>query len=247
MKLFPLLLALLLSCATPPCRAVVVTLDASKDNSIFSETFAQLSDGQGPYLYAGRNANGGLRRALLAFDLSDIPAGSTITSASLTLSMDRTPTADALDFSLYRLLANWGEGASNSGSPGGGGAPAQPGDATWTFALFPGTPWSTPGGAFAPTASATTRVGVIGSYQWTSTQLSADVQGWLGNPAANFGWILKDDESAFPAKRFVSAEGTLAARPKLNITYEPATIPEPSVAILLAIAATGLLGVRRSA
>ena len=222
MKTTALIFAAFLGFTALSSRATTVTLDAVEDNTIFSETFAQLSNGQGPFLYSGRNANDNLRRALLSFDLSAIPAGSTITSATLTLAMDRTPTNDAFDFSLHRLLENWGEGASNAGTPGGNGAPAQAGDATWTFAIFPGTAWSTPGGTFAATASATTSVGIIGSYQWTSPQMIADVQNWLNNPATNFGWLLKDDESAFPAKRFISAEGTAGSRPALVVTYETA-------------------------
>ena len=220
MKPLPVLLALVLSCATLPCRAVVLTLDAVRDNTIFSDTYLQLSDGQGPFFYSGRTQNE-FRRALLAFDFSAIPAGSMITSATLTLVMDKSATLDAFDFSLYRLLANWGEGASNSGSPGGGGTQAEAGDATWTHAFFPGTTWSTPGGTFSPTASATTSVGALGSYQWTSPQMIADVQNWLNDPATNFGWILKDNEAAFPAKRFISAENTIVgSRPALVVTYE---------------------------
>ena len=48
MKPLPFLLALLLA-STTPSRAVVVTLDAVRDNTIFSDTFTQLSNGQGPY------------------------------------------------------------------------------------------------------------------------------------------------------------------------------------------------------
>ena len=64
MKPLPLFLALLLAGTTLPSRAVVVTLDAARDNTIFSDTFTQLSYGQGPYFYAGRNANDSVRRAL---------------------------------------------------------------------------------------------------------------------------------------------------------------------------------------
>ena len=244
MKPSPLLLALVLFSGPLAARAAIIALDAVRDNTIYSETFAQLSNGQGPYLYSGRNGNDNLRRALLGFDLSAIPAGSTILSARLTLSMDRT-ISGAFDFSLYRLLANWGEGASNAGTPGGIGTSAQAGDATWTLALFPGTPWSTPGGTFAAAASATTSVNAIGNYVWTSTQMTADVQNWLNAPATNFGWLLKDDESALSAKRFVSAEGAAASRPKLLISYEPATAPEPTPSMLLAAIGTALLGARR--
>ena len=227
-------------------RAAAITLDASRDNTIYSESFAQLSNGQGPFLYAGRNAQDNLRRTLLRFDLNAIPAGSTITGAKLILSMDRT-ISGAFDFSLHRLLATWGEGASNAGTPGGNGTAAQTGDATWTLALFPGTAWSTSGGTFASTASATTSVGAIGSYEWASAQVISDIQNWVNDPTMNFGWLLKGGESALSAKRFVSAEGLPGAGPSLVITYEPGSIPEPaSVALLSATGAAVLARRRRS-
>ena len=244
MKPRRLFFALLLSCCPVAVRAAAITFDAVRDNTIYSETFAQLSNGQGPYLYAGRNANDNLRRALIGFSLNAIPAGSTILSVRLTLAMDRT-ISGAFDFSLFRLGANWGEGASNAGTPGGTGATAQAGDATWTLALFPGTAWSTPGGTFATAASATTSVDAVGTYSWTSAQMTADVQNWLNTPTANFGWLLKGGESALSAKRFISAENANGAGPKLVVTYEAPVAPEPSPALLLVAAGTALLGVRR--
>ena len=38
-------------------------------------------------------------------------------------------------------------------------------------------------------------VGAIGQYTWSSAQMVADVQGWLDNPASNFGWLMLGDES----------------------------------------------------
>ena len=246
MKSFPLLVSAFCCIGSIEVRAAAITLDASRDNTIYSESFAQLSNGQGPFLYAGRNAQDNLRRTLLRFDLNAIPAGSTITSVKLTLAMDRT-ISGAFDFSLHRLLATWGEGASNAGTPGGAGTNAQAGDATWTLALFPGTAWSTPGGTFASTASATTSVGAIGSYDWASAQVISDIQNWVNDPATNFGWLLKGGESALSAKRFVSAEGAPGAGPKLVITYEASSIPEPaSVALLYATGAAVLARRRRN-
>ncbi len=221
MKTTALVVAALLGFTALTAPALTVTLDAVEDNTIYSDSFTQLSNGQGSFLFAGRNAQDNLRRALLGFDFTAIPAGSTITGATLTLVMDRS-ISGASDFSLHRLLADWGEGASNAGSPGGSGTTAQAGDVTWTLAIFPGTAWSTPGGTFSATASATTSVDAVGSYQWTSAQMIADVQNWVNAPATNFGWILKDSETALSAKRFISAEGTAGSRPALVVTYTAA-------------------------
>ena len=242
-KLLPVLSAVLVCCGAVSLRAAAIALDASRDNTIYSE-FTGNSNGQGPFVYAGRNANDNLRRALFSFDLNAIPSAVTITAVQLILSMDRT-ISGASNFSLHRVGENWGEGASNAGTPGGTGNLAQPGDATWTAALFPGTLWSTPGGKFAASASATTAVDNVGTYTWTSAQMAADVQGWVSNPATNFGWLLKDGETALSAKRFISGEGAAALRPKLVVTYEPVIAPEPSSSMLLA-AGAALFGIRRS-
>src|SRR3954469_11245612 len=90
--------------------AQTVMLPASKDNTIYEDTFGQYSNGQGIYLYTGRTGQDLLRRALIAFNLSGIPANATVTSATLTLDVNRrgpsvTPETP-VDFSLRRVLQN---------------------------------------------------------------------------------------------------------------------------------------------
>ena len=54
----------------------------------------------------------------------------------------------------------------------------------------------------------------------------ADVQSWLDNPANNFGWLVKGDEStSTTAKRFDSRQSTVP--PVLTIEYTQAT-PTPT-------------------
>ena len=205
---------------------VTAVLQPTKDNTLFSES-GLLSDGQG-FLYAGQtgsSANYAKRRALLAFDLAgQIPAGATIQAALLSLYLNKVSSA-AANMSLFRLTENWGEGASDSGEPGGGGALAQTDDATWTERFFnsvPATPWASAGGTYDPAASATTSVGVsLGTYSWTSAQLAADAQGWLNTPASNFGWILIGNEAfhVISARRFDSRSTPLGNPPTLQVSY----------------------------
>jgi glucose/arabinose dehydrogenase len=192
------------------------TLEPLKDNTIYSESAN--SDGQG-FLYAGRNGQGGLRRALFAFNAASLPNGALVNSASLTLNMDKTSTG-AFNLSMFRLLEDWGEGASDAGDPGGQGVPAEPGDATWVNRFHPSTPWTTVGGRFAGTASATTSVNAVGPYTWSSNTLATEIQAWRDNPLVNFGWILVGDETVNSTKRFPSGENsTGAVRPKLTVNY----------------------------
>jgi hypothetical protein len=127
---------------------------------------------------------------------------------------------------LHRVLADWGEGASNAGSSGGGGAVATAGDATWLHRFFNGTTWAAPGGDHAPGASAQMSIGVEGFYALGSTAGTiADVQAWLDTPASNFGWLLKGNEAAASTtKRFDTREAVDPAwRPSLTVTYDRPT------------------------
>jgi hypothetical protein len=164
---------------------------------------------------------------------------------TVTLNMNQT-SGGALTVGLYPVTANWGEGTSNSGSPGGSGAPSTTGDATWLHTFYPSTFWTSPGGDFSATASATKSVGTNGTYSWTSAQMATDLQGWLATPASNFGWMLKCPESAAGnAKRFSTREEpTVSMRPRLDVTY--LAPPSASVTSLgfgcgtLALAAVGV-------
>ena len=141
--------------------------------------------------------------------------------------MSRTPTNTAYVMELHKLLADWGEGTSIAPGEEGDGAPATPNDATWRHRFFDTIFWSTQGGDFSATVSASQSVGPLGQYTWSSAQMVADVQGWLDNPASNFGWLMLGDESVFlTAKRFDTRES--ASPPVLAITYIPAGTPTPT-------------------
>lgn len=206
------------------------TFNPSKDNTIFSELTSN-SDAGGK-LTAGRTNVGNLRRALLGFNVAGLlPPGTVVTSAQLSLSLNQTVAGPNASMSLFRLSQDWGEGTSDpAGTAGGAGVAATVGDATWAARFFdPASPtlWNTAGGTFNATASATTSVGnTLGSYQWTSVQLAADVQGWVNSAATNFGWgLLGDEMTNQSARRFDSRESAAGLRPALAVSYNPALPP----------------------
>lgn len=215
-------------------RGAVINLAAAKDNTLIEDAAGSLSNGKGSYFYSGRTAQGAIRRGLLAFDFSAIPAGSTINSVQLNLHVSRAASGSEV-YGLHVVASNWGEGTSNSDGSvgGGGGAPAAAGDATWTNAFSGGAAWLSLGGDFNPVASVTRSVVGTGSYAFTGAALAADVQQWLNNPASNFGWALLGNEAdASSAKRFDSRENPTAAfRPSLVVDYTP--IPSPVSAVVL--------------
>ena len=213
--------------ATPGLGETSVTVAATKDTTMYEPLVGVIglnSNGQGSYIFAGNNDGGFARRAPIAFDVGEqIPAGVIIVDATLKLHMSRTRGPEET-IHVHRLLEDWGEGASDGSTvkeTEGQGAPAQEGDATWMHRSFDAETWDVPGGDFSDDASASASVGDEGDYTWTSEQLTADVQMWLGEPSTNFGWVLVGTEdSRKTAKRFDSKDNdTEANRPTLTVTF----------------------------
>ncbi|MGC4098289.1 MAG: VPLPA-CTERM sorting domain-containing protein [Nitrospira sp.] len=270
--------------------AVQITLQASRDATIFENAFqsggngATNSNGAGPGMFAGSNSNQSPRRGLLSFDVSSIPTGSTITSAQVQLTVGQIAGSggtgaggDQLTrtIDLFKLNKDWGQGTTGSTSTSIGGTgqgfPANPGDATWTANKLGQDTWTTPGalGDTSGVASASTQIqgglAVGGSqnqtFTWGSTsQLIADVQSWLNNPALNFGWLIKNvdeiDNPATPSvnegfqtfRAFYTKEGEaqgLGTGPRLLLEYTPAAVPLPAAVWLFGSGLAAMVGLAR--
>ncbi len=251
-------LATLLACAVLPAAAAEVVLAPVADASIYGGPgFDNTADGAGPHLWTSNTAGGFTRRALLRFDLGNVPAAAVVREVRLTLVQSRTLAAH--EVRVHRVLAPWSEGPANGGSSGSG-AQAQAGDVTWLSRVHPSLSWAAAGGDYAATASAALLVGTDPApYSWGSTPtLVADVQGWIANPATNHGWILIGNEVGDrQGKRFESRENvTVANRPRLVVVYDPppplsaeaGDVPLPPWALaLLGLALAGLVLRRRAA
>jgi hypothetical protein len=203
--------------------AQLANINPIKDNTLyeFDAVEGDVSNALGQHFFAGETGTGELRRGVFAFDIAgNVPAGSTILGVTLSLNMSRTPTGTARTVELHKLLADWGEGTSVAPGEEGEGAPATPNDATWRHRFFDTIFWTTEGGDFSATVSASQSVGAVGVYTWSSSQMRADVQSWLDDPASNFGWLVLGDESEIAtAKRFDTRES--ASPPVLTIQFRP--------------------------
>ena len=203
--------------------AATIDINPIKDNTLYEYVPADgdRSNALGIHLFAGMTAEGFIRRGVLAFDIAgSIPPGSTITGVSLSMNMSKTPLDTNRTVELHVLLADWGEGTSHAPGEEGDGAPATTNDATWRHRFFDTIFWTTQGGDFSGTVSASQSVGAIGQYTWSSAQMVADVQSWLDNPASNFGWLVLGNETTIAtAKRFDTRES--ASPPVLAIQYIP--------------------------
>lgn len=237
-----------LACSAAEVMAATLVLVPVQDTTLYSDN-ENYSSGAGTFVFIGSIASGAPRRTLLKFDLSGIPAGATITSVSLRVTVSKAAVGTGLDDpgSLHRVLAPWGEGGSN-GDPGGIGDQATAGDATWSYRIYgnpaggvPRTPWSMPGGDIVAGASAAIAINGIGAFTFPSTPaLVADVQGWLNEPSRNHGWLLKGDEvESQTAKRlFGRGANSSTDRPSLTVEYTAAPpvadgdVPLPAWAVV---------------
>jgi hypothetical protein len=223
--------------ASTPAASITVTPGA---DATLLEVNPNNSAGGAGFFNAGTTQNRTRNRALLWFDIASVlPAGAQITGVNLQLEVTRRP-SDGFEpavFGLHRMLRSWGEGSTLPiNNPGGLGAPAAVGDATWLHARFASQPWAEPGGAAGADYSSLMSAGAfiygVGTYQFEGTQdMVNDVQAWLDNPASNFGWMLRvqDEDLPFTARRFGSREDPNAA-PQLTIDF--VVVPEPGTAAL---------------
>lgn len=217
-----------------------VTLTPAKDATIFEEG-PDSAYGNG-YLHVGKTTNGFLRRALIEFDISThIPAGATIDSVTLTLTVVKTSGSyiNGTSGELYRLDTEWSEGTSGYVDIDGiaSGFPAGEGDCTWRAAEIntdaSARLWTNEGGDYdATNPSASVNYDDFFLYviepapvSWSgSPQMVSDVQGWLDDPASNHGWIL-DSEDDYSKLHFGSKESVLENAsqlpPTLVIEYTP--------------------------
>jgi hypothetical protein len=204
--------------------AATVTVVADRDATLIEHPDGALASGAGPSVFAGRTnlADNGVRRALLHFELADtLPHGGSQTVEQVALVITNLTESNTAprEYRLHRVFADWGEGASSSA--GGGGAPAEAGDATWLHTFHDQSFWLHNGGQFEGEPSARLVVAGAGTYRFESPQLTGDAVLFASRPDLNFGWILIGDETVRQTVRaFGSRENPdPAARPVLEITF----------------------------
>ena len=205
-----------------PVAAETVVIEASRDATLIEDPDGALANGAGPALFAGRTnqATNGTRRALVYFDVAAVvPRGAILESAVLQLFLNPS-NPDPRTIRLYRVLADWGEGASSSA--GGGGAPAGTGDVTWLHTFWDTEFWVHGGGQFLGRSTAEQVVADSGFFVWDGDEhMLQDVRLWVVAPRSNFGWILVGDETTRQtSKGFASREDPdPTRRPVLIVSY----------------------------
>ncbi|MEZ6035156.1 MAG: DUF2341 domain-containing protein [Planctomycetaceae bacterium] len=150
----------------------------------------------------------GNQRALLKFDLSTLPAGTVILSASL--QMHATQNSGAFNINVYELTENWVEGNVNGTAS----------VASWTQRQT-GTNWTTAGGTYDPTVVATLNTGATGQHNWDITSL---VTAWQSGEKVNNGIIIGSPDTGTTTIVYDSREGTTPPVLQLSVLL-PDTAP----------------------
>lgn len=209
--------------------AELVVLRAAADTTLF---FAAPGSnlGSSDSMAVGSTGHDQAGRGLLRFDVAGaLPAGVTVTGASLEFVITRSPpTAVGSAFELHRMLGPWSEGRGT----GSLGEAARAGESTWNHRVHPEVPWAAPGGEpgtdFSASPSGRVDVAGDGRYTISGSGLVADVTAWLAAPASNHGWLLKSDKEAeaFTARRVGTRESAAAVA---TLTLEFGTARRPVI------------------
>ena len=174
-------------------------------NGLTDFTSPQLGD------YQTTDANSYIVEDLVRFGNLGIPTNSTVSSASLTLSVENwvgSPTIRG-----YYLLAPW------SSTPGP--------DSSQLGWLHRGTgqDWATPGAlgqgtdVIAGNNFVLPGIAPVGTQSIAINLDPAVVQSWINNPAANQGLLLVNESAGAIVHINTSENATAAFRPKLSVTY----------------------------
>jgi len=162
-----------------------------------------LADGDDP------GGTGNDKASVIRWDVSSIPAGSTVKSAAITFNITNVTSSV---YQLYQLTRSWDEGV-----------------VSWTAATGVDN-WGTAGAQAATDRGSTVlgelSIGTTGIYSFSlNSDGVAAVQSWIDNAAANQGIILANSTSG-DGVDFDSREvGTATNRPKLTLTYTAPTTP----------------------
>jgi hypothetical protein len=201
--------------------SVFETAPSVGDDATISESAAADNFGRSETLDIGGAGAGSRHRSLVRFDLSQLPPGAVVTSATLALQATDAGSGTAPSISARSVSTAWMEGV-------GDGAP-QPDGATWTS--FDGVdPWSSAGGdAAAPIiGSALAPAAVPGT---TAIDVTSAVSAWVTSGDPNMGLLLAPtSEPATDLVRFASGDATdTTLRPRLTVAWQGSDTTNPAI------------------
>ena len=183
-------------CSQSCVNTVTQTLSAVADVDIYAGT-PSVNFGKDALIVVGKDIAGKDDKILIKFDVSNIPADATVTSATLRLNLVSSSGSGSYDIGVFKIIASWTEATAN---------------------------WSnmSSGGKYNSTQLAVTNVllGSTGFKEWTLPV--GLINEWRDSvPGPNYGAALVYKNSAKgPDYEFASKENaTAASRPQLVVTY----------------------------
>jgi hypothetical protein len=162
----------------------------------------------------GANSSGSTMdaSALLKWDLSDIPSGTGVASASVTLTISAT---SKQTFEVYKLNRAWSEAA-----------------ATWKV-YDTGQPWEVAGakGTLDRDATVLNTITPTATGKKRFTIPLSVVQGWVDDPSTNHGIIIADASNTDNFAFYSRDNAFYDQRPKLNLEIDGADTTAPETII----------------
>lgn len=155
---------------------------------------------------------------VVAWDISDIPADVTVESAFMQLQVTNTSSGS---YGCYELLGGWDEAT-----------------VTWNQAAS-GDAWASTGASGADRGNnvCTVNAGTTGTLTVPFGAAGlAMIQGWVSNPASNYGLLIADPNTSDGADFRSSDSATTIERPRLEVTYQVPTTPPPNEVDYTAVA-----------
>jgi len=205
---------------------------AGKDTNLFYEYLTSGAIQCGTYgtqefMRIGSDRSTTNVRALIAFDLKDIPAGASVTSA--TMSLWKIASNAAATVNVFRVTRDWVEGTSGCFN-----------GATW-YTAANGVNWTTNGGDHDPALVASRSVAAGETAGWHDYTVTSVAQGWVSGDKPNHGLLLRvvDESRAvlnnmeFTTSDAVSSATDIAHHPKLAVSYADGShAASPTVAVV---------------
>ena len=206
MKWWPLFVAALGILPVAFCDTVNLTPVA--DTTISENNSASTEAMSGHMIVGHLQLANAMSRGLLRFELTSLPSGAVVNSATLTVTV--TISASAADtHALHRMTAPWDEATAN-----------------WILSGF--DEWMNGGGDYQSSPDATLSIAGAGDYTFLSTPgLVSSVQAWVDNTNSNHGWVLRSQSEASGrnGRRFSTREES-PSLPVTTLTVDY-TIPTP--------------------
>ena len=160
------------------------------------------------------------RRILVRFDVSSIPPGTIVKSATLRMYVSNTtnPTSQKKTLRFYYVMQSWTEGTSSGTGTADG--------VTWTTSNG-ATGWTAGGNYYTSSVIATGRDEATGSSPlpaafrqgWVAFDMQPMVQSWVNREYANYGLELVS-ESSSDILEFDTRENGSGTAPQLVLTFQ---------------------------